>query len=850
MNALFLGGNMKIVLENLVENYNLYMAHHEGDRKETLTEHLDLTYKYYKKIKDDNNMNEIMENIFDNIIPRELDVKSIKEKSIDLFEEAIYLHDWGKINTNFQIEKMKNFKFGKDVNGTSNHSIISSVLYLEYMIDKYFNDEGLDGKSKIFLLKLAYDFSYIISRHHGYLRDKNSYTKELIDTIKNLGKQKHIIKDYLDKQRIFESDLEKLENILIHLSQHSIDNNVDYFIITKLLYSFIVACDFYATSEFMSNSKIEKFGYIQNVKDFTKKYYQDKIIKSIHEEGNKKNSKKSINFLRTEMFLEAERNFLENINEEIFYLEAPTGSGKTLTSINLATKVIENDERINKIFYVFPFNTLMDQTFKVLSDLFDEKDIGLINSLSPIKVYPKEKEEYEKEEYEDYNKSHLKRIMMDYPITLTSHVKFFSNLTGVGRESNLPLAHLANSVVIIDEIQSYKNIIWKELTILLQRYSKLLNIKFIIMSATLPKLSNLTGDKSYVSLIKDTDKYFKSKLFKKRVKLDYSLLKNGKINNEILENHLIKKVIKKEKTRILIEFIDKISAREFYKSIKNNSEFESYDIEELTGDDNAIFREDVISKLKEKDDDGNFVWKKVIIVATQVIEAGVDIDMDIGYKDISIIDSEEQFVGRINRSCLRKGAIAYFFDIFDEKKIYKNDIRINFSLRDVENRTYFDEKNFEVYFEKVMNRLDEEKNRANKNSIQIFKDRINNLEYLDLYNELKLIDQENYTIFIPQKLEYKGILYDGQEIWNKYKDIFMNFEIPYTKKQVELSNIKRELSYFTYNVLEKPRTWNDSLGELYYISDGEKYFDENKFDRRKYMEFNRCEKSGIEGMIL
>ena len=31
MNALFLGGNMKIVLENLVENYNLYMAHHEAD---------------------------------------------------------------------------------------------------------------------------------------------------------------------------------------------------------------------------------------------------------------------------------------------------------------------------------------------------------------------------------------------------------------------------------------------------------------------------------------------------------------------------------------------------------------------------------------------------------------------------------------------------------------------------------------------------------------------------------------------------------------------------------------------------------------------------------------------------
>lgn len=51
--------------------------------------------------------------------------------------------------------------------------------------------------------------------------------------------------------------------------------------------------------------------------------------------------------------------------------------------------------------------------------------------------------------------------------------------------------------------------------------------------------------------------------------------------------------------------------------------------------------------------------KDLILVATQVIEAGVDIDMDVGYKNISLLDSEEQFLGRINRSCKRKG-MAYF----------------------------------------------------------------------------------------------------------------------------------------------------------------------------------------------
>ena len=47
-------------------------------------------------------------------------------------------------------------------------------------------------------------------------------------------------------------------------------------------------------------------------------------------------------------------------------------------------------------------------------------------------------------------------------------------------------------------------------------------------------------------------------------------------------------------------------------------------------------------------------------MATQVVEAGIDIDMDIGYKDISKLDSEEQFIGRINRNFKRKGVVLFF----------------------------------------------------------------------------------------------------------------------------------------------------------------------------------------------
>ena len=78
------------------------------------------------------------------------------------------------------------------------------------------------------------------------------------------------------------------------------------------------------------------------------------------------------------MFLEAERNLKENIEENIFFLEAPTGSGKTVTSINLALNLLKSNKEINKIFYIFPFNTLAEQTYNSLGEIFDKKDIAVI----------------------------------------------------------------------------------------------------------------------------------------------------------------------------------------------------------------------------------------------------------------------------------------------------------------------------------------------------------------------------------------------------------------------------------------------------------------------------------------
>ena len=134
--------------------------------------------------------------------------------------------------------------------------------------------------------------------------------------------------------------------------------------------------------------------------------------------------------------------------------------------------------------------------------------------------------------------------------------------------------------------------------------------------------------------------------FKNRVKLNYDLLKVDKdsILDE-LKTHL-KQYLKSDK-KILIEFIKKKTAHDFWVDLQENEDFKDVQIEYLSGDDSIAERKRILDKVKKATD-------TIILVSTQVIEAGVDIDMDIGYKNISKLDSEEQFLGRINRSCKKK----------------------------------------------------------------------------------------------------------------------------------------------------------------------------------------------------
>ena len=808
-------------------------------KEETLEEHTELANKYFEKIVEYKNLKPFFERI-KNILNLKNQEEELYYKMID---DVVNFHDFGKVNSQFQIDKMLNEEIlqmeGKyNIPGvlSSDHSLLSANIFIAYYFKKIIAlIETMETKKIVILFEILFALSYVISKHHGNLDSFEEYIEKLsrnndeniLKELKNISVSNGgiLLQAFLEKETItiffnfietYISERKKKENISSHEA-------MSIFVFTKMMFSLLVASDYYSTNEFMQEIKYEDFGNMGNIDTIKKEYENSEIIKSIRDkEKNGIPNDEDINNFRTKIFLEAEKNLEKNKENNIFFLEAPTGSGKSNTALNLSLKLLNEDRK--KIFYVYPFNTLVEQNMSTLKNIFGNneeviKNITVVNSITALTN--KDSRDIPIEEYSDIL---MDRQFLNYPFIVTTHVGIFNTLIGNTKEDCMPFYQLANSVIVFDEIQAYKNTIWTEIIKILNSYAKLLNIKIIIMSATLPNLSYLLDEeeKNNISkLIENRDEYFNNTIFKNRVEVNYDLLSEQKIEYEELLQHIIENSLNSQK--ILIEFISKNDAKKFYELCENNEDLNvDHEILILTGEDNKARRNSIIKKINSKD-------KKIILISTQLIEAGVDIDVDVGYKNISGLDNEEQFLGRINRSC-KKSSKAYFFYLTDAKKVYKNSVIIEnkLNLFSDEMRDVLENKNFDVFYSKVLEILKRKaKEKINNDNFETI---IFNKKFRLLKERMQLIEEQDdkKTYFFnrtltDEEIEEIGENIDGREVWERYVEILK--EENYAKKIVELSKIREKMMYFLYEVKKNVElNYSDIKGSIIYIDDGDKYF--------------------------
>ena len=387
----------------------------------------------------------------------------------NIIEKCIYFHDIGKISFSFQINKLNTKKdnslteegllqkklfnsiFGdsNEINYfEKNHAYTGAYIFLNYLYKKF------NFKKNIILLI----FVLAIAGHHTKIMNFNKLNIKNYNTICFICEllEDNTYKNQKEYNENNDSRIYDLEKFFKKFDK-KFNSETMYYLSSfyQYIYSLLVTSDVIASSQY-------EFDKV-TVEKSNNRISDDLLLKmhtTFYEYNKTLISEAEINKLRREMFMESSENLLNALkddeNNRIFYLNIPTGGGKTNTSMKLALDILENTSA-NRIFYAMPFITILDQNYDIICENFhlnDNKDIRKLCStnsflFNDIKEF---KDEDEKLEY--YSEILMNDDFLDYPVICTTFVRLFNTIIRSNKRNKYGFASLSNSIVILDEVQS------------------------------------------------------------------------------------------------------------------------------------------------------------------------------------------------------------------------------------------------------------------------------------------------------------------------------------------------------------------------------------------------------------
>ena len=806
-------------------NYYAHLPKVAEIQAERIEEHVDLVNHYFEKLVVTHNLDSVIDRLINGLSTQvDLEVGNYIKK---LFVNAIVFHDFGKINEHFQFEKMKNGKFFENSQYhspiSSNHSSLSAFIYMT----KHFNEIALEKRSNPLLVTSCLYLAYSIFKHHGRTFDNDCSTTLSFEDLKarnNWIEVNQFLSDYLKHYQfeIHPSILNLVGNnrLLNESPYRDYVNSFELYCLCRLNFSLLTASDYLATNEYMNLLPIDDFGILtperieelhynvsqrdwideeQKKLNYNKGTY--KALADYQLQNPKEKSGDNLNVLRKEMGIEVIKNIRQHHQSNLFFIEAPTGGGKTNLSILATAELLKiHKGQYNKVFYVFPFTTLITQTYTVVQDMLglEEEEIIELHSKAGLKT-----SQHEDDAYGDEKLNYINHLFVNYPFCLLSHIRFFDILKTNEKETNYLLHRLANSIVVIDELQSYNPSHWDKVIYFIRQYAEKFNIKFILMSATLPKLDKLSVIKQNVEdfiylLPNAKEQYFNNPNFAGRVNFNFELFER----TDLSLHELAEKVITasqdylkndfglakpKNSVYTIVEFIYKQSASDFYDTILGQNFFDEVFV--LSGTILEHRRKEIINYLKNPSNRK----RKIILITTQVVEAGVDIDMDLGFKDRSIIDSDEQLAGRINRNVNKENCTLYLFNFNKESVIYGKDRRYKITKEQIKPDEYkriLAQKDFDFLYNKVFEDRNQWNNLKMTENFKDYESAIQKLKFEKVHKDFQLIGQKNLSCFIPLNIP---ITVESAVDGNR-EQIFSSSELLFLKDNGVFPNERDEIS--------------------------------------------------------
>jgi len=363
------------------------------------------------------------------------------------------------------------------------------------------------------------------------------------------------------------------------------------------------------------------------------------------------------------------------LEKKIFLLTAPTGIGKTLTALDFAVQLRNTIEKethyIPQIITALPFINIIEQTLAVYQKVFPQKDIRILAHYQYADVFGKQAEG-------DLNLYAQKLMQVDTwqaDIVITSFVQLLQTLISNKNKLLKKFNHLAGSIIIMDEVQSLRLEQVPLIGAMLFFLSRYLDTRLILMTATQPlifeladdhilKKLNLKSSSQVTQLIDKPKEIFQAFRRTQLVPLIENTITNEEDFLEIFESKWQNDL----SCLIVVNTVSRSLA--IYDTLINYFLEREYEnpIYYLSTNIIPAHRLSRIEAIKQD----LAVGKSPILITTQVVEAGVDLDFDMGFRDLGPIDSIVQVAGRINRenNVKKEYAPLYVVDLGDCQKIY------------------------------------------------------------------------------------------------------------------------------------------------------------------------------------
>ena len=546
-----------------------------------------------------------------------------------LYAEISFLvglsHDFAKSTSYFQ-------KYLKDHQKTEKayHSFLSAIFGY-YVTCKYLDKNNISESNLPLISYLS------IKSHHGNLKDVYDGQNAEFTKIKEIPK--YVDLQVEDLKKAYKSgdldDLEKFyqkygiqiseffeeyENLKVEikkkLKKFSRQKDIENYLLVLLFFSVLIDSDKFDAS------KTDKF---------ERRKIESNIVDLYKNENLSQNKDTQINKLRNETY-DLINKSVENINlddDKIFSITLPTGSGKTLSAFSFALKLREKIEKqynfTPRIIYSLPFLSIIDQNEKVIKNILKNADYKITSDI--ITRYDSTANmKYEKDENTqlDINKSEMLIEGWYSEIIITTFFQVFHTIFSNQNKSLRKLHNMANSIIILDEIQTIPVKYWQLLNQVLKKISEKYNVWFIFMSATQPAIYE---ENEIQPLIKDETKY--SNILD-RVNYNFN---HEPIEIDTFKENILEEIEKQKDKNIMIVLNTIDSSQQIYKHIQENLNDENTTLYYLSTNIIPKQRKKRIDEIKNKDN------TRKIIITTQLIEAGVDIDVDIIYRDFTVIDS-------------------------------------------------------------------------------------------------------------------------------------------------------------------------------------------------------------------